>query len=154
VYAEPELLVWRLNGNDKFAVIASDGVFEFLTSQAVVDAISKFTNPLDAAKRVVSEAYRLWLTYDDRTDDITIIIIYFDEITARKDAAILPVVTHHNITLAEEFKNIESKPVRSAMSKAKRKVISEAWGEEKTEDFDFAANATEKVRFGGKIELS
>jgi serine/threonine protein phosphatase PrpC len=85
VYAEPEILVWKINSNDKFAVIASDGVFEFLTSQSVVDAIAKFANPLDAAKHVVSEAYRLWLTYDDRTDDITIIIILFENMVERND---------------------------------------------------------------------
>lgn len=149
VYAEPEILVWKLNPKDKFAVIASDGVFEFLTSQSVVDAIAKFQNPLDAAKHVVSEAYRLWLTYDDRTDDITIIILVFDDFVEKK--GIPPVVmeeqrknSHPN--LETQFKNIESKPIRSGMSKAKRKIISEAWTDEKGgEEFDFAANATEKT---------
>ncbi len=51
-----------------------------MTSQAVVDLVTKFESPLDAAKHVVAEAYRLWLTYDERTDDITIIIITFDDI--------------------------------------------------------------------------
>jgi len=32
------------------------------------------------AKHVVAEAYRLWLTFDDRTDDITMIVIYFENI--------------------------------------------------------------------------
>ena len=148
VYAEPEILVWKLNPKDKFAVIASDGVFEFLTSQSVVDAIAKFPNPLDAAKHVFSEAYRLWLTYDDRTDDISIIIICFENMIERHDAS--PTKQHQrknsNPDLDNNFKNIETKPVRNAMSKAKRKIISEAWGDEKNgDDFDFNANATPKV---------
>lgn len=80
VTAEPEILEWAITAEDKFAVVASDGVFEFITSQSVIDMIAKFTDPIEAAKYVVSEAYRLWLTYDDRTDDITIIIIYFESI--------------------------------------------------------------------------
>ena len=146
VYAEPELLVWPLTPCDKFAVIASDGVFEFLTSQSVVDAISKFENPLEAAKHVVSEAYRLWLTYDDRTDDITIIILLFENMqVVEGDPG-----RHLNAGLSSKvmaLADVENKPVRNTMSKAKRKVISESWGEDKAaEDFDFAAHATEKVR--------
>lgn len=80
VNAEPELMIWPLTENDKFAIVASDGVFEFLTSQAVVDMVNRYKNPLEAGKAIVAEAYRLWLTYDERTDDITIIIIMFDQI--------------------------------------------------------------------------
>lgn len=79
ITAEPEILEWNLTPDDRFAVIASDGVFEFITSQGVVDMIAKYDSILEAAKRVVAEAYRLWLTFDDRTDDITIIILQFKD---------------------------------------------------------------------------
>lgn len=82
VCAVPEVLIWDISPKDKFAVIASDGVFEFITSQTVVEMIAKFKDPIQAAKYVVAEAYRLWLTFDERTDDITIIIIYFDDVSA------------------------------------------------------------------------
>ena len=88
VFAVPELLTWKLTPEDKFVVIASDGVFEFLTSQAVVDMISEFDDPLEGAKHVVSESYRLWLTYDDRTDDITIIVLVFDKMTPTGGSAV------------------------------------------------------------------
>jgi hypothetical protein len=82
VFAEPEVLVWPLSNKDKFAVIASDGVFEFLTSQNVVDMVAQFPGkPIEAAKFIVAEAYRLWLKYDERTDDISIIIMFFDDMT-------------------------------------------------------------------------
>mmetsp|Transcript_841 Transcript_841/g.1435 ORF Transcript_841/g.1435 Transcript_841/m.1435 type:complete len:1104 (+) Transcript_841:45-3356(+) len=77
---DPEILEWAISPEDKFAVIASDGVFEFITSQNVVEMLAKFKDPIEAAKYVVSEAYRLWLQYDERTDDITIIVLYFDDI--------------------------------------------------------------------------
>ena len=50
VCAEPEILVWNISPDDKFAVIASDGVFEFITSQNVVDMIAKIDDPIEAAK--------------------------------------------------------------------------------------------------------
>ena len=36
---------------------------------------------------MVAEAYRLWLTFDDRTDDITMIVIYFENIKNVGDAS-------------------------------------------------------------------
>lgn len=85
VCAEPEILHWDISPDDRFAVVASDGVFEFITSQNVVEMLAKHADPIEAAKSVVAEAYRLWLTYDDRTDDITIIVVYFEQIRATGD---------------------------------------------------------------------
>ncbi|CAM9756338.1 unnamed protein product [Chrysoparadoxa australica] len=64
---------------DKFIVLASDGVFEFITSDAVREAIQKFSDPLEASKFIVQEAFRQWLRYEVRTDDITIIVIYLED---------------------------------------------------------------------------
>ena len=36
-----QVLAWKLSSFDKYVIIASDGLFEFLTSQAVIDIISK-----------------------------------------------------------------------------------------------------------------
>lgn len=63
----------------RFLVIASDGVFEFLTNQSVADMVAKYPDPLDACKKVVQESYDLWLQYEVRTDDITIICVYLGE---------------------------------------------------------------------------
>jgi serine/threonine protein phosphatase PrpC len=78
VYAEPELTVYELSARDKCVVLASDGVWEFLTNQAVVDMLLKFDDPLDGCRAVVAESYRLWLQYDTRTDDITIICAFVE----------------------------------------------------------------------------
>jgi hypothetical protein len=42
VCAVPEILLWEISPQDKFAVIASDGVFEFLTSQTVISLFALF----------------------------------------------------------------------------------------------------------------
>lgn len=143
VYAVPEILVWNLTPNDQYIVIASDGVFEFITSQSVIDAIAKFSDLLEAAKHIVSEAYRLWLTYDDRTDDITIIILSVDQFvpTGKKPVPIVQATS--GLVNSAALSNMESKPVRRNMTKAKRKEISDNW-KDTEEEFDFEANATEK----------
>ena len=51
VYAEPELLCKELTPEDQFLILASDGVWEFLTNQSVADMILKFADPLDASAR-------------------------------------------------------------------------------------------------------
>jgi serine/threonine protein phosphatase PrpC len=77
VTAEPEILVRDVDSHDKYVVIASDGVFEFLTNQMVADIVAEKEDPLEACHAVVAAAYDLWLRFDVRTDDITIVILQF-----------------------------------------------------------------------------
>ena len=67
VCADPEILHWHLRPEDKFAVVASDGVFEFITSQNVVDMLAKFEDPIEAAKHVVAEVREIITQYLQRT---------------------------------------------------------------------------------------
>lgn len=70
VFAEPELLVKHITADDQFVVVASDGVWEFLTNQSVTDMILKFSDPLEACRAVVAESYRLWLQYEVATPSL------------------------------------------------------------------------------------
>ncbi|RAL37184.1 hypothetical protein DM860_004106 [Cuscuta australis] len=76
VIPNPEITVLELTQNHPFFVIASDGVFEFLSSQNVVDMVSKYKDPQDACAAIVAESYHLWLQYETRTDDITVIVVH------------------------------------------------------------------------------
>ncbi|KAJ1419877.1 phosphatase 2C-like domain-containing protein [Ochromonadaceae sp. CCMP2298] len=80
VFAEPEISQSTLTPNDKFLIIASDGVFEFLTNQMVADEVATHSDPLAACQKVVKLAYHLWLQYEVRTDDITMIAIFLDDV--------------------------------------------------------------------------
>ena len=80
VYAEPEMLTKDLKPEDKVIVVASDGIYEFLTNQSVMDICAKFSDPLEACRAVVAESYELWLQYELRTDDITIVVIFMEQI--------------------------------------------------------------------------
>ncbi|XP_027923207.1 protein phosphatase 2C and cyclic nucleotide-binding/kinase domain-containing protein isoform X1 [Vigna unguiculata] len=81
VVANPEIVVFELTQDHPFFVLASDGVFEFLSSQSVVEMVAKFKDPRDACAAIVAESYRLWLQYETRTDDITVIIVHVNGLT-------------------------------------------------------------------------
>ncbi|KAG5605482.1 hypothetical protein H5410_026974 [Solanum commersonii] len=81
VVANPEIVVLELTSDHPFFVIASDGVFEFLSSQTVVDMVAKYKDPCDACAAIVAESYRLWLQYETRTDDITVIVVQVNGLT-------------------------------------------------------------------------
>lgn len=76
VNAVPEILSTRLTRNDEYLVIASDGIFEFLTNQAVIEFCVSSESPLIACEKIVKAAYQQWLIYENRTDDITIIVCF------------------------------------------------------------------------------
>lgn len=82
VCSDPEVLSWKLTPEDKYVILASDGIFEFLSSQIVIDMVNKVLNqtksPVEAIKFVISEAFRLWVAHDERTDDITMMLICLD----------------------------------------------------------------------------
>uniref|UniRef100_A0A803P4L1 PPM-type phosphatase domain-containing protein n=1 Tax=Cannabis sativa TaxID=3483 RepID=A0A803P4L1_CANSA len=78
VVATLEIVVLELTQDNPFFVLASDGVFDFLSSQTVVDMVAKYKDPRDACAAIVAESYRLWLQYKTRTDDITIIVVHID----------------------------------------------------------------------------
>jgi hypothetical protein len=43
--------------------------------------ICKYKDPRDACAAIVAESYRLWLQYETRTDDITIILVHINGLT-------------------------------------------------------------------------
>ncbi|KAE8647032.1 hypothetical protein Csa_022960 [Cucumis sativus] len=81
VVATPEIVVLELTQDHPFFVVASDGVFEFLSSQTVVDMVRKYKDPRDACAAIVAESYRLWLQFETRTDDITILVVHINGLT-------------------------------------------------------------------------
>ncbi|XP_008775719.1 probable protein phosphatase 2C 35 [Phoenix dactylifera] len=80
VVAVPEVMTVRITPSHLFFVVASDGVFEFLSSQAVVDMVSRYPDPRDACSAIAAESYKLWLEHEIRTDDITIIVVHIRDL--------------------------------------------------------------------------
>jgi serine/threonine protein phosphatase PrpC len=63
VIAEPEIIDFTITPEDKFIVIASDGVWEYLSNEDVMNIVLPFVereNSDMAAERVVTESTNAW----------------------------------------------------------------------------------------------
>jgi serine/threonine protein phosphatase PrpC len=74
VYAEPEILKYEMTPDDKFMIVASDGVWEFITNKDVVEIAKKADDPQEAACLLWKASYKEWITKEVRTDDISVIV--------------------------------------------------------------------------------
>ncbi|TYG83328.1 hypothetical protein ES288_D01G159500v1 [Gossypium darwinii] len=75
ICGSPEISIVRLTPSHLFFVVASDGVFEFLSSQTVVNKAAAYKDPSDACAAIAGDSYKRWLELENRTNDITIIIV-------------------------------------------------------------------------------
>lgn len=77
-----EILELDLGKDDKFIVLASDGVWEFLQNEDIAAIVKPFfdtKNAEKAAEAVVRESYLRWKREEEGiVDDITCIIIFLD----------------------------------------------------------------------------
>ena len=81
VNAIPEISELRLTSSDKFIILASDGVWEFLGNQTVADIVYPFylkKNAEGAAESLVRAAFKEWKSQENVIDDITCIVIFLD----------------------------------------------------------------------------
>jgi len=75
-----EIFEFETDDEDKFLILASDGVWEFLSSEEVIDLIVPFWHRNDlkgACSTVVKESVAAWEREEDSIDDITCIIVFF-----------------------------------------------------------------------------
>lgn len=79
VIAIPEVKERTCEKDDAFIVLGSDGLFEFMSSQAAVDIVGKHLDDgasADvAAEAVAREASRLWELEEESIDDITALVV-------------------------------------------------------------------------------
>lgn len=135
VSAEAEIFVRDISTNDKYVIIASDGVFEFLTNQMVIDMAAQTNDPLEACNAIVSAAYNMWLQYEVRTDDITIVALYVESNVPEImiDTKVPPIELERGSFSVKLQADRDERPVRRAVSREKRKTIIMAQDEEKLE---------------------
>jgi len=50
--------------------------------------VDKYEDPQQAAIALVCEAYRLWLQYEVRTDDITAVVIHIEDLESNVKATL------------------------------------------------------------------
>ncbi len=82
VISEPEIKTFDFNGNEKFILLASDGIWEYIDSDESIKIIKDFyENGMDAVgalNTIVKEAFKRWKNEGDNIDDITTILIFFE----------------------------------------------------------------------------
>ena len=69
-----------MDEDDKFLILASDGVWEFLSNDEVLDLVVPFWHQNDlkgACNTVVKESVAAWEGEEDSIDDITVIVVFF-----------------------------------------------------------------------------
>ncbi|PXF44480.1 phosphatase 2C 12 [Gracilariopsis chorda] len=80
VVPTPELSVTRVGAQEQFVVLASDGVWEFMSSEEVVQLVddmrSRSMSAEQAASALVSEAVRRWNIHEQVVDDTTAVVVY------------------------------------------------------------------------------
>jgi serine/threonine protein phosphatase PrpC len=89
VTATPEIITHYLDPADKFLVIASDGVWEFISSEECVSIVAShfFAGKLGAAcEQIVNIAVYRWSKQDENVDDITVLVASFNSKDGTKEA--------------------------------------------------------------------
>jgi len=79
VISVPEIKTHDVEANDIFAIWASDGVWEFISSKEACDIVWKLRHDLNAAvNALTNEATRKWKEEEEVIDDITAVIVQFN----------------------------------------------------------------------------
>lgn len=75
VISDPEFTEFELDpATDKFLVVATDGLWEFVDNQETVDMVEAEKGPIDAVDTLVQEASQRWMHEEQVIDDTTIIV--------------------------------------------------------------------------------
>jgi serine/threonine protein phosphatase PrpC len=75
VISDPEFTEYELNPDtDRFIVVATDGLWEFVENQEAVELVDSQAGPTDAVDVLVTEAATRWMQEEQVIDDTTIIV--------------------------------------------------------------------------------
>lgn len=80
VICEPEMVEYELNEEDKFLILASDGIWQFISSQECVDIVKDYyisESYKGALKHLYKESCQRWIDEEESIDDMTLIIVFF-----------------------------------------------------------------------------
>lgn len=81
VTCEPEMIHIVLEPQDKFIILASDGVWEFISSMEAIDIVAaewERGNAEGCCDRLVKESLRRWRREEEVVDDITAVVIFLN----------------------------------------------------------------------------
>ena len=80
VTSKPEIMEFKLSEEDKFIMLASDGIFEFISSEEAVNLVKDFYLK-DDIQGALNQLYKIssqkWIMEEGVIDDITLILVFF-----------------------------------------------------------------------------
>jgi len=88
VIPHPQIVYHKATADDRYLVLATDGVWTFLESVDVMGTVHKTYKSggraLDACKLIIARAARAWQQHEGTNyrDDITVIVVYVQELLA------------------------------------------------------------------------
>lgn len=104
ITSNPSINSYRLEPRDKFILLCSDGVWEFLSSIDAVEIISEFTSTeaMVAADRLSSVAWNSWIKemQGEVVDDITVVLVHLHADQVRPHSEDSPPASQH-ITISK-----------------------------------------------------
>jgi len=78
---EPEFKTFPYDGTEKFIIIASDGLWEYVNGDQCISIVKPFyedgLDSQEAALALTKEAFRRWKRKEVAIDDITVVVIFF-----------------------------------------------------------------------------
>ena len=81
VISEPEIKEFDFTEDDKYMIIASDGIWEFISSQECIDIIQTYYESNDlkgCCEYLYQESSKRWLKEEEVIDDTTLILVFFE----------------------------------------------------------------------------
>lgn len=90
VSSEPEFVEYQLGANgrdDLILVMASDGLWEFMSDQEVMDMAFTTTEPRFAVDKLVNEANERWMKEEQVIDDTTVCVAFVGNYNANASIA-------------------------------------------------------------------
>ena len=81
VFSEPEVKIFPFKEEDRFIVIASDGLWEYVSNEEVIDIVKDYFEKKDcdgAVSKLYEISHERWVQYDDYIDDISIIVVFLN----------------------------------------------------------------------------
>ena len=80
--SEPEIETFDMTKDDKFIIIASDGIWEYISSQECVNIVKDYYLRKDlkgCLKFLLNESSKRWIKEEEVIDDITAVLIFFED---------------------------------------------------------------------------
>ena len=101
VIATPDVMTQKIDPLDRCLILASDGVWEFMTNQRAVEVVALHDNATDASEALVREASELWAVNEaGGRDDITALVVFLPLLPGQVEQE--PEPTHHTPRLSPD----------------------------------------------------